>query len=163
MRFFPYLSETFHSLLPPPEVLRRVQEMTVSPPGATQPARPCFVGTVHAAAFAVERIADERNSFLPQIRASVAERPGQPGSRVHLRHRLHPGVLAFMGVWLGITTPVAVLVTGAMLQQHEFSGPGCIPVGMCLFGFALLNLPFWSEVKTSRALLVERLELQPAI
>ncbi|MBF9221263.1 hypothetical protein [Hymenobacter ruricola] len=158
MRFFPALTEVFTSPLPPAELLRRVQD-------SVQQAR-AFTGRVAAQEFTISRVIDYRNSMLPRIKGEVAAGPAG-GSRVRLQHSLHPAVLAFAALWLGVVGSV-VAAMGLALAHGDFRtdvegpvGPALIPVGMLVVGLLLFTVPFWAEVRQSRPLLIELLQLAP--
>ena len=97
MRFFPALTEEFTSPLPPAELLRHMQ-------ASVQQARE-FSGSVTGNQFTISRVIDYRNSMLPRISGEVVAGPLE-GSRLRLRHQLHPFVLAFGAMWLGIVGSV---------------------------------------------------------
>lgn len=158
MRFFPALTEDFTSPLPPAELLRHVQ-------ASVQQARE-FSGSVAGNQFTISRVIDYRNSMLPRISGEVVTGP-LGGSRLRLLHQLHPLVLAFGAVWLGIVGSVVggmglALVQGSFRTVGEGSvWPSLIPVGMLVVGLLLFTLPFWAEVRQSRPRLIELLRLAP--
>ena len=158
MRFFPALTEEFTSPLPPAELLRHVQ-------ASVQQARE-FSGRVAGSQFTISRVIDYRNSMLPRISGEVFAGP-MGGSRLRLRHQLHPFVLAFGAMWLGIVGSVVggmglTLVQGAFRTVGEGSvWPSLIPVGMLVVGLLLFTVPFWAEVLQSRPRLIELLRLAP--
>ena len=169
MRFFPSLTETLTSPLPPAELLARVQ-LAAAPPlklswaalvdqFKPNPVEP-FRGTVAAGSFELQRVIYYRNSMLPRITGVVEPGPGG-GSTVRLRHQLHPFVLGFAGLWLGIVGLVA-LTFGAMWvsDRTELGWFALMPVGMLVGGVALFVLPFWYEVRKSRPLLMQLLLLE---
>jgi len=158
MRFFPALTEYFTSPLPPAELLRRLQD-------SVQQARE-FSGSVAGNQFTISRVIDYRNSMLPRISGEVSAGLTQ-GSRLRLRHQLHPLVLAFAALWLSIVGSV-VAGLGWALVQGSFRAvgkgsvwPSLIPVGMFVVGVLLFTVPFWAEVRQSRPRLIELLRLEP--
>jgi len=86
---------------------------------------------------------------------------------LRLRHQLHPLVLAFGDMWLGIVSSVVggmglTLVQGAFRTVGEGSvWPSLILVGMLAVGLLLFTVPFWAEVRQSRPRLIELLRLAP--
>lgn len=159
MRFFSALTEDFTSPLPPAELLRHVQT-------SVQQERE-FSGSVAGNQFTISRVIDYRNSMLPRISSEVVAGP-LGGSRLRLRHQLHPFVLAFGAVWLGIVGSV-VGGMGLALVQDSFRvvgegpvWPSLIPVGMLVVGLLLFTVPFWAEARQSRPRLIELLRLAPA-
>jgi hypothetical protein len=119
----------FDSPHDPDEVRRRLVSI-VSPgvnfwgspkPSIGQSAQPPeFLGEVHDRDFRIRRIIRYRNSFLPIIQGTVAERP-EGGSRVRLVMRLHSAVAAFMVgcfvflTWLLMMSTSLELALAAML------------------------------------------------
>lgn len=171
MRFFPRLTEEFHSPLPPAELLRLVQANTAPPltwhgMWAGQPTAH-FRGRVGGEGFDISRIISGRNSMLPRIEAWVsAGRTG--GSQLRLRHSLPPFTLGFAAVWLLGVGSVAVAALGAGLTgqgKAGLEGPfgvALAPLGMLAFGLLLFTVPFWLEVAKSRPLLLTLLQLELA-
>lgn len=159
----PFSTEQFGSRLPPAEVLRRVQASLAPPPGsqaaavAGDHAKP-FKGTVGLAAFELRRVIDYRNDMLPLISGTVAS--AGRGSAVQLRHQLHPLVLVFGALWLLIVGGVAASIAQLWWSSGKFDQNYLIPFGMFFFGVILLLVPFWLEVRKSRALLQQLLELE---
>jgi hypothetical protein len=138
MRFFPALTEEFTSLLPPAELLRHVQ-------ASVQQARE-FSGRVAGSQFTISRVIDYRNSMLPRISGEVTAGP-MGGSRLRLRHQLHPFVLAFGAMWLGIVGSV-VGGMGLTLVQGAFRAVGEGPVWPNLIPVAC----WWASCCCSRCL-----------
>lgn len=163
----PSLTEQFRSRLAPAEVLRRVQANLAPPPERKwleffpkQPVEP-FRGTVGPAAFEITRVIDYRNDMLPRIRGWV--RAAGRGSEVQLQHQLQPVVVAFGSVWLFIVGFVALGMAQLWFSTGEFSRFYLIPFGMLTFGICLLTVPFWLEVRKSRSLLIQLLELEETV
>lgn len=158
MRLFPALTEEFTSPLPPAELLRRVQHSVQQ--------THAFTGSVAAADFTISRVIDYRNSMLPRINGQVMARPAG-GGHLRLRHSLHPFVLAFGALWLGVVGSVVAAMALAWAQggfRTDVQGsfwPSLIPVGMLAVGLLLFTVPFWLEVRRSRPLLMELLQLTP--
>ena len=106
-----------------------------------------FEGEVTGAGFRIARVIRYRNSFRPVIRGAVEPAPG--GSRLVATLRLHPAVVVFMLVWLG----VALLVTVAMLALlvRGDAGPeALLGLLMLVFGWALATFPFGYEARVAR-------------
>ena len=157
MRLFPALTEEFISPLPPAEMLRRVQN-------SVQQTK-AFTGSVAVNEFTINRVIDYRNSMLPRINGQVTA-GSAGGSRLRLQHSLHPFLLAFAALWLGgvgsvvLTMSLAWAQGGFRIGAKGLTGPDLIPVGMLGLGLLLFTVPFWLEVRQSRPLLIELLQLE---
>lgn len=166
MRFIPWFTEEFRSPLPPAELLAQVQQATVPPLGwrdlfKKQPDLP-FRGRVNAKGFEISRVITGRNSMLPQITGWV-EPDHTVGSRLRLRHRLHPLVLGLAVLWLCFVSMSGLGVSSFWLLVKHFDPAFLLPLGVLLVGLVLFSVPFWLEVRKSRPLLIDllRLELVP--
>ena len=98
-----------------------------------------FQGVVSHAGFKITRIVHYRNSFLPVVYGTF--RSGLRGTTVAIKMRMHPWVTTFMCVWFGgVGLVLVVLIDFQRL----------IPLGMLIFGLALINGGFWFEVKRTK-------------
>lgn len=68
-----------------------------------------YQGTISDTGFEIRRIIHYRNSFLPNIQGRFELLP--VGTAVHITMQLHPLILAFMAVWLGIWYTATVPMT----------------------------------------------------
>lgn len=107
-----------------------------------------FQGVISHTGFTVTRIIHYRNSFLPV--ASGTFRSSPRGTTVTIRMRMHPWVTAFMCVWFGgVGFALVALMSGHQGKHFQ----GLIPLGMLMFGLALVNGGFWFEVKRTQPIL----------
>lgn len=165
-RLLPYERFQLHTLLTASEVIRRIGE-------ATQPITvfsfsnknnkgKLFSGYVMDDSFRIHRMINYRNSFLPQLNGSVLTQ----GELTLVRVRMHPAgfVLAFMGIWLGVTGLVCLLVVGTKIfgvgstVPNDFSAEYLTPFGMFAFGYLLVLAGYKFESKPSKESLRKLLE-----
>jgi len=163
MRFFPSITEQFHSPLTPEQVAQQLRanlspEFSWKDLFAAKSSAP-FLGEVGNGSFAIQRVISYRNSWLPQIKGLVQPAISGPGSMIEVRHQLHPFVLVFTLCWLAATGLSAFTSLSLLLANRNFSFAALIPLGMFAFGLVLFTVPFWLEVRKSRPLLVQLLQL----
>jgi hypothetical protein len=167
MRFFPSLTEQFHSCLTPEQIHQRIQEnlvhdftwMSLFEPNSLAP----FRGEADISGFKIERSISYRNSWLPQISGEVISESGGQGCWVRIRHRLAPSVLV-----ISLLMPCFTCVVGIanlpfffrLLISGFFEYDMLFPFGMFAVSLVLFVLPFWLEVRQSRPLLVKLLQLE---
>jgi len=106
-----------------------------------------FQGEITQDGFKITRIIHYRNSFLPIITGRFL--PGNPGLKVEIRMGLHPFVIAFMSIWFG---GVGLFCT---LELVFGEADLWMPMGMVLFGIALVSGGFWFEAKKQKPMLIE--------
>ena len=112
-----------------------------------------FEGAVSESSFEVQRIIHYRNSFLPQIRGDIrAASQGALGCTISIRMSLHPFVLIFMAVWLGV---VSVAAVGTLTSVSPSGVVAFVPLGMLLLAVLMVLGGFWYEAKKAELLLVE--------
>lgn len=112
-----------------------------------------FEGTITDASFEIQRIISYRNSFLPQLRGSIAAE-GE-GSRVSVTMQLHPVVMVFMIIWLSGVLFAAIAFIPAAVSDRANLGLALIPLGMLLFGVILTLGAFTFEAKKAERLLLD--------
>jgi len=110
-----------------------------------------FEGTVTETGFDVSRAITYRNSFLPRLKGTFV--PDGPGCRISLTMGLHPGTLVFLVVWAGIAVLGGVAYAASAVTQGGPFSAVLIPLGMLLFGWAIVMGSFWFEARKSEALL----------
>jgi hypothetical protein len=105
-----------------------------------------FIGHVRDNTFEFSRDIGYRNSFLPEISGSVVERKG--GSRIEVEMWMHPFVMIFCSLWIGITSIAFVvsLINGT-------SGSALPAIGLVGAGAAIMALGFVPEANIARRLL----------
>ena len=148
----------FHidSPLPPDAVRERVEAMTARPVGflaslraafsRRAPESPPFIGTIGRHSFRIWRDIRYRNSFLPVVRGEILAIAS--GSRLQVTMTLHWLVTLFMLVWFGGVG--LALVAGRAGTEGGFLA---VPLGMLLFGVALVSAAFIPEAVRARRLL----------
>ncbi|MEM7796135.1 MAG: hypothetical protein AAF579_16980 [Cyanobacteria bacterium P01_C01_bin.118] len=96
-----------------------------------------YQGTISDVGFEIRRIIHYRNSFLPNIQGRFELLP--VGTAVHIRMQLHPLILAFMAVWLGIwysaTVPMTFLGEISPLMKIGMLGIPLVACGVFLGAF----------------------------
>jgi len=117
-------------------------------------ARPPFIGKVEGDSFRVRRDIRYRNSFLPLIWGRITNQP--MGTRVSVTMYIHPIVALFMLVWF---SGVVAGVTAFSNPMHPLL---IVPVGLLVFGIALVCVGFFPEAIKSRRLLEQSLSEQSA-
>jgi hypothetical protein len=114
-----------------------------------------FQGKVTESEFEISRIIRYRNSFLPQIRGTIA--PDRAGSRVSISMRLHYFVLVFMALWFSfVAMGCAISIVALALGSGNAIGV-VITAGMVVFGWALCVGSFTFEARKAERLLTELL------
>lgn len=113
-----------------------------------------------------------RNSFQPVIEGDIVDAP--PGTLVRVRMRLNALVALVLTVWFGIWFCLAALMLCSILAEglgtHRLTPQGAgvaLPVAgaMLFFGYSMVNISFWTEVKKGRRALCNGLgcvEAHPA-
>jgi hypothetical protein len=164
MRFYPDITEQFHSTLSPDEILQRVQA-NLAPAFSwrdlfkSKSAAP-FQGAVYFDSFEIQRVISYRNSWLPQIKGRVEGAPTGQGSVVTIRHKLHSFTLVFSSIWILGVGAASVGTVWSALVTGTINFAGLVPLLMLVFGLALFTVPFWLEVAQSRPLLTRILALE---
>ena len=116
-----------------------------------------FQGEITQNGFKITRIIHYRNSFLPIITGKFL--PGNPRLKVEIRMGLHPFVTAFICIWFGGVGLISIIFLASMLSgTTTFSIDSLIPLGMLVFGWALVSGGFWFEVKKQKPMLIEMFE-----
>jgi hypothetical protein len=130
---------------PPP-----VWQFVRSPPGESPTP---LVGDVSRERLYVRQDLNRRNSFAPYLMGRIVEAP--TGARIEATLRLHNSVLAFVGFWIAIVGPLAVLGASELIRNGEPSGPGWIPIAMLAAMYAACMLGFLPEARRMKRLLRE--------
>ncbi len=169
MKYLPLENLTYSTSLSPQEALDRIAAVTEPAKGfrLTNPfsskSRLPYEGHVRGDSFNITRIIGYRNSFLPRIKGQVSGGLGRTSlTKVRVTMRLHPFVLAFMGIWLCGVGVFMVVGLVAAIERGSFDSVVLIPIGMLVFGYGLATGAFKFESgKTKRdlaSLLEARLE-----
>lgn len=113
-----------------------------------------FQGKVTTDGFLIKRIIHYRNSFIPIINGKFIG--NNSDIKVAIRMGLNPFVAAFMFFWLGgAGLGILGVIAGLLTKQTTSVALILIPVGMLLFGWALVSAGFWFEAKRQKIVLVE--------
>lgn len=119
------------------------------------PDRP-YEGEIGEHSFEIIRIINYRNSFLPVIKGRII--PEGLGSQIDIELSLHPVVLVFMLIWLGMVGQIGILFLIATIAEGKLEPAGFVPVGMFIFGCLLTVLGFKPEAERSKQFLQQLLE-----
>lgn len=158
MKIWPANSFDIHTALSPEKVFEAL-EINVEPKKLFWINREhkYFQGTFSKEGFKLTRIIHYRNSFLPRISGSIA--PEGAGSVVKIKMNLHPLVIAFMAVWFGGVIIASVAVIIAFITHSSRANPGMlVPLGMLIFGIALVSGGFWFEAPKQQEKLIAILQ-----
>lgn len=93
-----------------------------------------FTGSVEESTFHISLRIYGRNSFAPVLHGTI--RADGEGSRVRIRARLHPSVVIFSIVWLGVTC--RALFAGISMAAQGRSPSLASIAGIFLIGYVLL-------------------------
>lgn len=149
VKWLPYHRFVIHSPLPPPQAQQKmaaqVQPRKIFRFGGPDNDRQ-FQGELTADSFSVTRIIGYRNSFLPLVEGRFESAAG--GSAITITMRPLIFVIAFMTVWFSLALSFSAAAFTSTLV-------GLIPVGMLVFGYALVMIPFWIEAKKQERVLRE--------
>ena len=130
-----------------PEALMRILDRQIEPQKlfrfGSRNHKP-FQGDLSIDGFTMTRIIHYRNSFLPVIRGTFA--PGPQGTNIAIKMTLHPIVIAFMAMWLGVVGSIAMVLCLSAIFSNDVAWPlPLAPLGMFVFGWALTSGGFWFE------------------
>jgi hypothetical protein len=143
MRLLPHQTFTIETKLAPKEVesrlSRAVEQRRWRHPSGHGP----FEGAFDGSRFEMRRIIHYRNSFLPQVRGVIE--PAGEGTRLVGTMRLHGAVIAFMTLWFGGVLFASSVVLQPLFAGRKFDSAGFIPLGMLVFGVALVLVGFIPE------------------
>lgn len=157
---FPFERFTITTALPP-DIVREKLISVVEPPsrnirwGMTKPDKP-YQGKISESYFEISRIINYRNSFIPVIKGRIY--PDGTGSKIHIEMTMHPFVMVFMGIWLGIVGQGALGMLIAAFSSATFEPAYLIPLGMFVFGILLCAIGFRPEANGSKKFLIDLLE-----
>ena len=115
-----------------------------------------FEGAVTQSSFDIRRIISYRNSFVPQIRGTIAPEGG--GSRISITMQLHLAVAIFMTLWLSAVFLAVIASAPAVLSGRAELATALVPLGMFLFGSILTVASFSIEARKAERLLASLLD-----
>lgn len=106
-----------------------------------------YIGQITGNKFKIKRVINYRNSFLPQIKGEVYSE--FDGTKIKVNMSLHKFILVFTSIWLGIVF-IGCSFTIYVLFTKAFAPFILIPLGLLVFGVALLFNAFKTESAKSR-------------
>ncbi|KAF2516589.1 hypothetical protein [Flavobacterium foetidum] len=119
--------------------------------GFNNPYTKPYLGRVYDSRFEIKKNITYRNSFLPLIKGEIRE--DLNGTKINVKMQLHTFVKVFMIVWLGGVSLALLGVIFTVMFSNESALealPGLlIPLGMLLFGTAMVSFGFKAESKKS--------------
>jgi hypothetical protein len=110
-----------------------------------------FEGTVTGTTFDIARIISYRNSFVPQIRGTIASEGS--GSKISISMRLHVVALAFLVVWVALVCTIGGAFAVSSIRNGGPAEGALIPLGMFVFVWAMTAGGFWFEAWKAERLL----------
>lgn len=171
LNFLPYENLIYTTHLSKEEILKQLQEVTEPKKNlrwkgifADKNHLP-YEGIINQDSFKINRITDDRNSFLPQIEGRIeAEVEGnKKQTRIHIKMRLHTFVLVFMGIWLTVVGFISIGVLSSLFfseANEAFNIAIVIPFFMFLVGLSFPNLAFHYEGNKSKEFFENLLEVE---
>lgn len=130
-----------------PRPLRRLGNISEKP----------YQGEIGENSFRISPILRSRNSFVPIITGRIQGDDG--GSQIDIQMKMHPFVLFFMLVWLGMVGVVCLGILAEMVSLQRFEPGFFIPFGMFAFGCLLPFIGFKPEANRSKQFLIDLLSL----
>ena len=150
MKFLPFENITYKSRLSQEEVLKKLNEImdtetvsTVFGIFSKNSASKAFKGTIDGNSFQMTRVISYRNSFLPVITGVIEKDFGHSNIYVKMKPALF--VIIFMSIWLGFVGVMAIGFLASMTNSHKFEPTALVPIGMFIFGIALIVGGFKAE------------------
>ena len=106
-----------------------------------------YEGEIETDSFAVKRLINYRNSFLPEIKGYI--RSGLGGNKIDLSMDLHPLVLGFLVVWSLTFGGVGLFVVAEVFEEGSllFS---LAPIAFVLLLYIIILAIFKYEAKKSK-------------
>jgi hypothetical protein len=109
-----------------------------------------FEGQLTANEFEIKRIINYRNSFLPIVKGRIDTIGTR--TRLTINLKLHIGVMIFMAVWFCF---VGLFVTASLSSRKGIGEIFLFPVGMLIFGYALMMGGYLFESKRTKEILTD--------
>jgi hypothetical protein len=158
MKILPYENLTYTTHLSKDEIVKRLNEVTepkkmIRWTGIFADKKHlAYEGKIEESTFSINRIIDNRNSFLPQIQGKIEEK-NQDNSKItfiHIKMNLHIFVLVFMGIWLSVVGLVAIAFLSSLFLTEGNGLAVFIPCLMFLVGLLMPCLAFHYEGNKSK-------------
>ncbi|MDB9509816.1 hypothetical protein PN499_01175 [Kamptonema animale CS-326] len=155
---FPYEKFTINTSLHP-EIVRQKLLAVVEPRKAIRwkinnYEKP-YEGEVGDHSFEINRIINYRNSFSPIIKGRIY--PEGMGSKIDIKMAMHPSVIVFMSIWLGLVGSSWILSAIAMIEEGKFDSSIFGVSGMLLGCLLLPLIGFKPEANDSKKFLIDLL------
>lgn len=157
MRFLPYENYSLVSVLPPDEILTRIEKNIEATKESTffkywsNSLKP-YRGEINGNAFTITRNIHYRNSFIPVIRGTVSKQ--FDGSEIRIK--MHPSLLVcvFLFFWLSfwakfISLPLII----KQISTNTLELMTLLPIGMLLAVYILVMVGFKAESSQSKQFL----------
>ncbi len=159
MKYLPFENITYKSKLESEEILKRISEI-IEPRKMFRTIRffesnnhKPYEGTITGNSFKITRIIGYRNSFLPRIKGIVEK--DFNGTNVNVKMRVNTFVIVFMLIWLGGVGIGCLVALTLMFNNKHFEPMTLIPLGMLIFGYALVTGGFKYESVKSKEYLAK--------
>jgi hypothetical protein len=115
----PYQTRVFESTLQVTQARARLRDAVEPEPRPRHaPTERTFEGVLEGDTFRIRRIVRGRSSFRPELHGRIEATP-TGRARAVVSFRLHPIVVAFMAVWLGITFMLVLTATQEAVATGE--------------------------------------------
>lgn len=112
--------------------------------------RKAFEGHLRNNEFEIKRIISYKNSFLPVISGRL--QTAGNSTRITIKMRPHLAVIAFMTIWF---SGIGVFTAIEFTNNDNLNGVVFIPIGMLLFGYALMMGSYLFESSRAKLILTE--------
>jgi hypothetical protein len=160
MWLLPFARVSLDSSRSPDELVATLQRLTRPhrPIGEIRFIRPrettTFVGDVSRERLQLRLAIRRRNSFAPYVIGRIVHGPA--GARIEGVMRLHTITLIFVGVWLALLAPWAILAIRQLASQTPGSEPvAWIPLVMWLAMYPMCMIGFVPEALKMQRILAE--------
>lgn len=156
MKYLPYERIVYRTHLPEEEVMAKLSGFVESKKfrfGKTSAKE--YEGFINNNSFEINRIINNRNSFLPQIRGVIQKT--NYGTQIEVTMKLQVFVFLFLIMWCGF---VLFFLISICITQEKISLLFLAPVGMLLFVYALTMFGFKIESKKSKEFLRKSLDAE---
>lgn len=138
MKFLPFESITYKTHRDAFEVRQKLAFFIADHPGQT------YEGQMDGADFYMRRLIGYRNSFLPQISGTIYRT--DEGTTIKVKMNIHGGIIVLLLPWfVGIIAAIVMLLK----QPDDFLALP-IPLGMLLFAYGLIMIPFKKESRLTK-------------
>ncbi|MDQ0780752.1 hypothetical protein [Chryseobacterium sp. W4I1] len=114
-----------------------------------------YEGFINNNSFEINRIINNRNSFLPQIKGIIQK--NNYGTQIEVTMRLQVFVFLFLIMWCGF---VLFFLIGICIAQEKISLLFFAPMAMLLFVYTLTMFGFKIESKKSKEFLRKSFEAE---